>query len=353
MKILAYLLALLLGAVGSSPPLAQPGQAHRAAQSPQPVRLAPRFAPGDVLCYQLEFRTTTEGRRTGVVEDPQAPSKLELTWAAVMRVEVLGVEPAPVPAAPDGSGRPASPRGAKAASRTRLRATYERSVATARSDTYDPEAAAVEEQYRKLEGRTIEFTLDAEGKVGELSGLQEILADEKAASAAREWLGELALGASLPQGGIVPGQKWSSEQPVPSAPIASLLVRSESTYLRDERCHPAGVDAPEGDDPRLGETCAVILTRFAMTQRHPPRDPTPEDYRERGLRTAGKWAGSGASLSYISLRTGWVVSITQSGTEEMDVTVSTADGSSGVRYVGHVRSQSHVTLLPERPPVPK
>ncbi len=96
-----------------------------------------------------------------------------------------------------------------------------------------------------------------------------------------------------------------------------------------------------------GETCAVILTRYEITQPHPPRDATPEDYRKRGLRTAGRWTGSGESLSYVSLRTGWVVSVTQSGTEEMDLTVSTADGSSGVRYAGRVRSQSQVTLLSE------
>jgi len=297
------------------------------------VRLAPKFAPGDVLRYQMEFRTATEGRRTGLVEDPQAPTKLELTWAAVMRVEVLGGEPGPAQ----------SP-----ANLTRLRATYERSVATARSDSYDPEGAAIEDQYRKLEGRAIEFTLDAEGKVHDISGLQEILADEKAAAAARDWLGELALGASLPREGIVPGQKWSSEQPATSAPLVGLVWRSESTYLRDERCRPA--ESASAGDPMANEACAVVLTRFEIMQPHPPRDPTPDDYRKRGLRTAGKWSGSGESLSYVSLRTGWVVSITQSAAEEMDVTISTVDGSSGVRYTGRVRSQSQVTLLPETPP---
>ena len=54
-----------------------------------------------------------------------------------------------------------------------------------------------------------------------------------------------------------------------------------------------------------------------------------------------------SSLAYVMLGTGWVVSITQSGTEEMDVTVSTADGASGVRYAGRVRSQSQITLLPD------
>ncbi len=333
MEILAYLLSLLLAAAGSSAPRMAPGWAQGVAQPPQRVRLAPKFVPGNVLRYQMEFRTVTEGHRTGVVEDPQAPSKLELTWSAVMRVEVLAVELAPAQ----------SPT----AARTHLRATYERSVATARSDTYDPEGTAIEEQYRKLQGHSVEFTLDSQGKVSDISGLQDIFADETAGNAAREWLGQLALGASLPQGGIAPGQKWSSEQPATSTPIAGLLWRSDSTYLRDERCRPAEAAGAPAADSLAGETCAVILTRFQIGQPHPPRDPTPEDYRKRGLRTAGKWAGSGESLSYVSLRTGWVISITQSGTQEMDVSVSTADGSSGVRYAGHVRSESQVTLLPQ------
>lgn len=352
MKILACFLALLLGAAGSSAPRTGPGQARperaqRSAGPSQPVRLAPKFAPGNVLRYQMEFRTATEGHRTGVVEDPQGPSKLELTWGALIRVEVLNVPPAAGQAAPDASARPANPPGATTASVTRLRATYEKSAATARSDTYDPEGAAIEEQYRKLEGRSIEFALDAEGKVGEVSGLLGIFPDEKAASAAREWFGQLAMGASLPPGGILPGQKWSSEQPASSAPIAGLVWRTESTYLRNERCRPAGGAEVPGADPLAGQACAVILTRFEVTQPRPLRDPTPEDYRKRGLRTAGSWSGSGESLAYVMLGSGWVVSITQAGTEEMDVTVSTADGASGVRYAGRVRSQSQITLLPD------
>lgn len=347
MKTLACLLSLLLGATNSSAirigarqaPPSPPPAAQRTAKEPSPVRLAPKFNPGNVLRYQLEFRTTTEGHRSGPVQDPQAPTKLELTWAALLRIEVLTVEAPTSPSAPGGL--------------TWLRATYERSVSTSHSDTYDPQAASLEAEYQKLQGRSVEFRLDSEGKVQDVSGLEEILADEQAAASAREWLSQLALGATLPREGIVPGQKWSSEQPATSAPIAGLLWRTESTYLRDETCRPPeGAGAPpEGSLSR--ETCAVILTRFEIAQPHAPRDPTPDDYRRRGLRTAGKWGGSGEGLSYVSLRTGWLVSITQSSTEEMDVTVSTADGSSGVHYAGHVRSESQVTLLPEAPPVPR
>ena len=350
MRNLAYLLmsGVLLCASSSSaqqaaaPPI-PPAQASRATQPPQRMRFAPQFVPGQVLRYQMEFRTTTESRRTGLVEDPQAPSQLEMTWSAVVRLEVLGV-------ATDASGRAATSTGAGEGGRMRLRTTYEKSVATSRSDTYDPAGAALEEQYRKLEGRTLQYVLDAEGKVSDVEGLQEIVADEKAASAARDWLAQLAVSTSLPQGGIVPGQKWSSEQPATSAPLAGLLWRTESTYLRDEPCRPiaAAGAASEAGLPS-GESCAVILTRFVMRDGRARGDPTPDEYRRRGLRTAGTWSGSGESLAYISLRSGWVVSLTQTGSEEMDVTVSTADGQSSVRYAGRVRSQSQVTLLSESP----
>jgi len=312
---------------------------RRAAQPPQKARLAPQFVPGQVFRYQMDFRTTTESRRTGVVEDPQAAAQLEISWGGIIRVDVLSVESAPAPSG-RGNGTAGIP------SRARLRTTYEKVDATAHSDAYDPEAAAIAEQYRKLEGRAITFTLGADGKVSTIEGLDEIVADPRAAEAARDWLSQLAVGASAPQGGIMPGQKWSSELPATGAPVAGLFWRTDSTYLRNERCRTLENPAAFASLPSA-ESCAVILTRFEIVQPRPLRDPTPEEYRRRGLRTAGKWRGSGETLSYVSLRSGWVVSVTQSGTEEMDVTISLANGASSVRYAGRVRSQSQITLLPE------
>ena len=338
-------LASLLIALGLASPLGAqvPGRrqtpstrARKAAAAPEKVNLVPQFVPGRVVRYQMDFRTTTQTQRTGPVQDPQAPSQLEMAWGAVVRVEVLSVEHVTAPSA---SGGPAGGTG----SRTRLRTTYENVVATARSDTFDPEAAAIAEGYRKFEGRGVTFTLGADGKVSEVEGLEDVVADRKAADAAHEWLAHLAIGASAPRGGITPGEMWSSEQAATHAPLAGLFWHTESTYLRDEQCRTT-------PDAISGERCAVLLTRFEIAQPKPPRDPTPEDYRKRGLRTAGKWAGSGETLSYISLRTGWMVSVTQSGTEEMDVTVSTADGESSVHYAGRVRSQSQITLLPDPAP---
>jgi hypothetical protein len=74
------------------------------------------------------------------------------------------------------------------------------------------------------------------------------------------------------------------------------------------------------------------------------RNPTPEDYRKKGIQTAGKWDGSAQSLSYISLRTGLAVSVTQTGTEKMDVTLTTGKDTS-MHYAGTVLSRSQVALV--------
>jgi len=87
----------------------------------------------------------------------------------------------------------------------------------------------------------------------------------------------------------------------------------------------------------------VILTHLNLVRPKPVRNPTPEEYRQNGVQTTGKWNGSGQSLSYISLRTGLVVSVTQTGTEEMDVTLTTARNGS-LRYAGTIASRSQVAL---------
>jgi hypothetical protein len=255
-----------------------------------------------------------------------------ITWDATIRLEVLPAEAS----APGG---------------VRLRTTYEKSTANVHSDTFDPAAAATQEQYQKLEGKVVEFTLDAGGKVISVSGLAEIVDGEKAVQAAREWIAQLDAGSGAPPGGVSVGQKWSSGQPATSLPVAGMIWRTESEYLRNEVCHPPnpeGASAPSSAEssasPESGETCAVILTHLNLVRPKPVRNPTPDEYRKSGVQTVGKWIGSGQSLSYISLRTGFAVSVTQTGTEEMDVTLTTAQHGS-LRYAGTVLSRSQVALV--------
>ena len=299
---------------------------------PPRVSLSPRFSPGQVFRYEMEFETTTSTSRSGLITDPEGPSTVLITWDATIRLEVLPAEDR----APDG---------------VRLRTTYEKSTADVRSDTFDPAAAATQKQYQALEGKVVEFTLDARGKVISVSGLSEIVDGEKAAQAARKWIAQLEAGSGAPTGGVTVGATWSSEQPAASLPVAGMFWHTESQYLRNEVCHPPnpeGAPAPSNAEssgsPESGETCAVILTHLNLVRPKPVRNPTPEEYRENGVQTAGKWDGSGQSLSYISLRTGLVVSITQTGTEEMDVTLTTGQNRS-LRYAGTILSRSQVALV--------
>jgi hypothetical protein len=327
---LKFLLLVISCAAVAAAQQSAPAKKRPAPKSPGPqaLHLAPKLTPGQVLRYQIELRTITENRQEGLVQDPQGATQLEISWSATVRVEALASQ--------------------DAAAAGRLRTTYERSAAAVRSESFDPAAALMEKQYRSLEGRSIEFTWTAEGKISDVKGLEDVVADEQAANAARQWVAQLVMGASLPAGGIVQGQHWTAERPADSAPLAGLVWRTDSSYLRNDACQPpAPAPAqkfPTQDAP--SEACAVILTRLEMGQPHPVHDPTPEDYSKRGLLTSGTWRGSGQSLSYISLHSGWVVSSTQSGTEEMDITISNVSDHSSVHYAGKVRSQSQITLLP-------
>jgi len=296
------------------------------------VSLSPRFFPGESIRYSMEFETTTSTSRSGLAADPEGPSKLVITWDATILLQVLPAE-------------------TNAAGNIRLRTTYETSTAHVTSDTFDPAAAATEEQYNKLQGKVVEFTLDANGKVILVAGLEDIVEGEKAAQAAREWIAQLDAGSGAPAGGVTVGQTWSSDQPASSLPVAGLVWRTESEYVRNETCHPPNLEASAAPssaeatkEAQSPETCAVILTRLNLLRPKSVRNPTPDDYRKNGVQTAGKWEGAAQSLSYISLRTGLAVSVTQTGSEEMDVTLTTEKHTS-MRYAGTVLSRSQVALV--------
>jgi hypothetical protein len=280
----------------------------------------------------MEVETTTDTSRSGIASDPQGPSSLVINWSATVRIDLLAADTG-------------------AAGGIRLRTTYEKSAATVRSDTFDPAATETAAQYHKLEGKVVEFLLDPNGKVESVSGLEEISDSEKAAQAAKDWVGQLSAGAGAPSGGVSVGQTWSSEQPASTLPIAGMIWRTDSQYLRNESCHPPNPDLPSdagaaastpGSPPVLD--CAVILAKLSLVRSKPARDPTPPELRRNGVESAGKWSGSGESLLYVSLASGLVVSATQTGTEEMDVTLS-SNHNTAMRYAGTIASRSHVALV--------
>lgn len=325
----------------------------------QRIHLTPNFTMGESFRYHIESRTTTTGTTTTPIANPEAASQLKQTADLEVRLDVVGVQPA-------ANGTPGA---------ARLRATYDKASAATETDAYDPAAAALDTQYNNLQGRSVEFTIEADGKISHITGLDEAVSNPSAAAAVRAWINGFSPSANLPAEGIAVGQKWSAERPLENTPLANLLWRTSSSYLRDEACQPptpatASAQIPAVRGPTLttsatsaaalekspGPGCAVILTSFDILRHGSANaDATPEDYRHNGLRTSGTWTGKGQSLDTISLQTGMLLRSTQSSTQKMDFEIVSALSGSKMHYAGQVETQSEITLIPNAsaaPPTP-
>jgi len=348
-----FCLLSALAVVNSPMALAAPQSAPKPSAPPH-VDLRPKLVPGEVLVYQIQLQTITNMKPTGAISDPEGPSKLAVTWDATVKLEVLGelaqtpaAPPAPKPATGKSDGgraasraaSPAVPPAAPMAAPLRIRTTYEHSAASVKSDSPDPQSDEIEAQYEQLDGRAIEFTVGTDGHVSEVHGLDNVFENDQVRQAAEQWMLQVSSPATVP-GGVAIGQSWNSAQPAVSMPLAEMVWRSNSTYLRNESCRPTDTG------PAAKESCAVILTRQSVLPRKQLHDPTPDDYRRNGLHTAGTWTGSGESLSYVSLETHVAVSVTQDSSQQIDFTVTNAEGAS-IRYAGNIETHSRVELLPQ------
>ena len=312
----------------------------------QRIHLLPEFKPGDVLRYQIETRMTTAGTTTTPIVNPQGATQIKQSADITLRLEVLAVQP--------GANGAAGP--------IRLRATYEKSSAISESDAYDPSSAAAVDQYNRLEGHSMEFTVNPGGQLTDVHGLDELFSNPSAAQNLRSWMTGLSSSTSFPPAGIAIGQKWSREVPLTGIPLAGLFWRTEASYLRNELCpaNNAGTDvaanapgAPAATPPKSptanSETCAVILTQFTIVHhghRSSSSDESPEDYRRNGLRTSGTWTGSGQSLDSISLSTGHTIRSTQSSSQSLDYAITSTTTGSRLTYKGKIETESQITLLP-------
>ena len=190
----------------------------------------------------------------------------------------------------------------------------------------------------------MEFTRNSDGRISDVKGLEDIVSGQDAVKAAAQWMTQFSSGTAMPSAGIAPGEKWSSDEPASSLPLSGHVWRTDSTYLRNEPCRPATLAGAAPPSTSDGETCAVILTQLTLLRPRSKKDLTPDEFRRNNLTTSGTWSGSGDSLTYISLQTGWVVSVTQSMSEQMDVTISTAP-EDAVHYVGTVATRSSMSLV--------
>ncbi len=295
-------------------------------------RLAPRFIPGEIFHYHIESHTTTTVKTITPIADPESGSRTTQALDLLVRLDVL-------------SPAPGSPPGA-----THFRVTYEKSHAEAESDAFDPTGPTFEDQYNRIEGRSFDFTLDANGTIANFKGLDDIFPNRSTAEPAYSWIDSLFPGSRFPRDGVAVGQKWKTERPVTGMPLDDLVWSSDSTYLRNEACNASAAPAkPSGNQPAEPvPACATILIHYRMSRRGSPKsDATPPDYRKNGLRTSGAWTGSGDSLDSISLATGLLVTSTENSTQEVDYEITSATSGSSVHRKGRVQSQLIITLSPD------
>jgi hypothetical protein len=310
----------------SVPQAAQRGKAGE----PLRLRLFPKFTAGQALYYELDFRSKASGSSVGLIANPQALKDVEISVSALVRLDVISVGPN-------------TSQGARPV--VRMRTTYEKLASTIRMDVPDPQADQLHDQIQRLEKKSLEFTIGADGKVSDIRGLEDIFPEQQ--TALREWLKQIGFTASLPEEGIFQGLKWHSEPPAaPATPLTGVVWKDESTYLRNEPCHAVKL-TPQGKAVQIPnpESCAVILSALSLDETDKHSDRTPPEFREKNLRTNGMMSGKGESLTYISLTSGLVVSVTQTSRQEMDVTVSLVNGDSSLRYRGRVETQSQLSLV--------
>jgi hypothetical protein len=307
-----------------------------AATAGERVRFTPKFVPGEVLRYRIETRTTTTGKTTTPIVNPEGGSQSTQAIHMVVRLDTLGVAP---------SGE------------VRFRATYEKSSADSESDALDLSASSFADQYNGLEGRSAELTMEPGGQFTDLQGGGTAPAgrptpsNEPGDDPVLALLQGLSVGGVLPARGVAVGEKWTSEQPIAGALLSGLIRRTESSYLRNEPCgSSAGSKASVSGSAARADDCAVILTHFEIIRRGSTHsDATPDDYRRNGLRTSGTWTGSGESLVSISLSTHRLITSTHTSTQEMDYQITSSSTGSSIHHVGKVQSQSEISLVRDQP----
>lgn len=311
------------------------------------IRLSPQFVPGLTLRYQIEMRTTSQGKTVTPIANPEGGSKFSQAVSMMVRLDVLSA-PAQSSSSAAQSGDADAAQSARAGAKAiRFRVTYEKSHAHSESDAPVVQTPSPDDQYDRLEGHSIEFTAEPNGQLTNFQGLEGIISSPSDAAPIFSWIDELSVGSGFPREGISIGQKWTGEKSLSGSPLADLIWRTTSTYLRNESCAaPPDATAAAGAKPGA-DGCAVVLTRFEILRRGSPHsDATPDDYRRNGLRTSGAWTGSGETLDSISLTTGFLVSSTQTSTQHMDYEITSAANGSSIHRTGDVQNQMEIKFLP-------
>src|SRR5579883_1156377 len=195
--------------------------------SAERIDFRPKLTPGEVLVYQIQLQTITDTKKTGAISDPEGPSRMVVTWDARVKLQVLGETAQPSPgtavSAADLNAHDANKgKSILPSSPLRIRTTYERSAATVKSDSPDPQAEGIEQSYKRLEGQVIEFTIGPAGHVSDVEGLKNVVDSDQVRQAAEQWMAQVS-GPAVAPNRVAIGQTWSSTEPADSMPLAGMI----------------------------------------------------------------------------------------------------------------------------------
>jgi hypothetical protein len=292
------------------------------------VKLLPQLHPGQTVTYLIRYRSDRNIKTESNVVAPMAPNAAQLDAHGLLRIEILDVQQA----------------GDKTAIHARGKfLTLDSGAGPKRSGDTKPHG---DTQRVDPEGKSVEFTISPDGSAEKVAGLDSLIPEQQ--QVWQEWVARFAVAWTLPTAGVKLGEKWKSEQPEQAgAPIAELVWLRESSYVRNEPCHPSQLSISGELSPSSGpaETCAVLLTTAKLKQQSSPKDATPQDFKLHELKTIGTAKGTNEIITYVSLRTGLVMRATEEASQSMDVTVAMLDGSNRVHYNVDAKSHSEVLLV--------
>jgi hypothetical protein len=299
------------------------------------VDLYPRVQVGQTFEYELSYHSEKHVKTETPAFLSAPPHSGKMDIAALIRFEVLGVQP----------------QGERAAIHARTVFRILGEAGHIKSSRLAPSSNQTREE--ESDTKFVELKILPEGRVEEVKGLDQLTPDQQ--EAWQELLSRFLLAATLPPGGVRVQQKWNSIEPENSpSPIGGLQWLRESTYAENQPCRSIEIAATGQNSTGEADTqtCAVILTTAALRQQSKPSNATPEEFKIHELRTTGTANGKNRIVSYVSTKTGLLVRATEEATQQMDVIVAKSDGSNRVHYEVKARSQSEVLLIKETRPAP-
>lgn len=289
----------------------------------------PSFQSGETFFYLIRVKSNRDIKTRSVIVFPQQPIPATMNVAGILEVEVISA---------------ASPAGG-----TRLRAWFLNLAgdveALPRASV--PDSVLLPEK-PSGEGKFVDCTLQSDGQITQIAGLDQLAPEQQ--TAWREWAARFAAAFLFESQLRKRGEKWSLEDPENSpSPIAELFWQQKSQYVKDENCAAQKfVRGGSFERSATQESCAVILSTAALLQKSSPQDATPQDYKLKGLKTSGTAKGNNDTIFYISRKTGRLIRATQNAKQQMEVSISLADGRA-LHYDIKAEADSSVELVTDLP----